>query len=283
VGCRLGEHIAVDAWSEMGGFPWQDARFAEHGSTGAGARLGADRPQTDQVPTAAEWLLGWHGWPVRESEIHVVGDSTASTYEASSAPREGWGQRLADAAGRLVHNHAVSGRSSRSFIDEGLLDAVLERLQPHDLLLVQFGHNDSKDDERHTDVFREYAPMLRRYLVGARARGAVRVLLTPVERRRFDPAGRARSSHGGYPQQVRDVAAAEGVPLIDLTLLTRALWQQHGVEGSKALFLWLQPGVHAGFPDGEQDDTHLSSTGATAVAELVAEGLREAGLLARRG
>lgn len=282
VGCELGEHIAADAWSEMGGFAWQDARFAEQGSRGPGALVGAGRPQTAETPTAAQWLLGWEGWPAREGEIHVVGDSTASTYEASSAPREGWGQRLADAAGRVVHNHAVSGRSSRSFIDEGLLDAVLETLQPHDLLLVQFGHNDSKGDERHTDVFRDYAPMLRRYLVGARARGAAPVLLTSVERRRFDEAGRARSTHGGYPQRVRDLAAEEGVPLIDLTQLTRRLWQQQGAEGSKESFLWLQPGAHAAFPDGEQDDTHLSASGAIAVAGMVADELRAAGLLPPR-
>lgn len=280
VGCQLGEHIAPDAWSDMGGFAWQDARFAEHASRGPGAATGADRPQTDEAPTASEWLAGWHGQPTREGAIHVVGDSTASSYDPTQAPREGWGQRLADAARRTVHNHAVSGTSSRSFIDRGFLDEVLAALQPHDLLLVQFGHNDSKDDERHTDVLREYAPMLRRYLVGARARGATPVLLTSVERRRFDEAGRAGSSHGGYPQQVRDLAAEEGVPLIDLTRLTRRLWQQQGSEGSKASFLWLQPGVHEGFPEGEQDDTHLSTAGAIAVAQLVADGLRGAGLVA---
>src|SRR5690606_30723384 len=115
-----------------------------------------------------------------------------------------------------------------------------------------------------------------RYLVGARARGAQPVLLTPIERRRFDAAGRARSTHGGYPQQVRNLAEQERLPLIDLTQITRALWQRQGVEGSKASFLWLPAGLHEGFPDGLQDDTHLSTAGATAVAEIVAETLCEA-------
>lgn len=279
VGCELGEHVAADAWADMGGFSWRDARFAEHGSRGPGSVAGPDRPQAPEAPNAQDWLEGWHGWTTRDAEIHVVGDSTASTYEAAHAPREGWGQRLQDAAGRPVHNHAVSGASSRSFIERGFLDEVLAALQPHDLLLIQFGHNDSKDDERHTDVCREYAAMLRRYLLGARARGATPVLLTSVERRRFDDTGRARATHGGYPQQVRDLAAEEGVPLIDLTVLTRALWQAQGAEGSMESFLWLRPGLHEGFPGGEQDDTHLSRAGAAAVARLVAEGLRAAHLI----
>lgn len=279
VDCELGEHVAAQAWSDMGGFRWQEARFAEHGSRGPGAALGPDRPQTDEVPTADQWLAGWRGWPHRIGDIHVVGDSTASTYDEGRAPREGWGQRLGDLVDRTVHNHAVSGASSRSFIERGYLDEVLAVLQPHDVLLVQFGHNDGKDDERRTEVFREYAPMLRRYLVGARARGAVAVLLTPIERRRFDEHGRARATHGGYPQQMRDLAAQEGVPLIDLTTLTREQWQEQGVEGSKESFLWLEPGAHAGFPDGEQDDTHLSTSGARAVAQLVAEGLVIGGVL----
>ncbi|WP_420114896.1 pectinesterase family protein [Pseudactinotalea sp.] len=279
VGCDLGEHVATDAWSDMGGFGWREARFAEQGNRGLGAATGADRPQATEAPSAQDWLEGWHGWPARDGEIHVVGDSTASTYEATQAPREGWGQRLPDAVGRPVHNHAVSGASSRSFIERGILDHVLEQLQPHDLLLIQFGHNDTKEDERHTNLFREYAPMLRRYLLGARARGATPVLLTSIERRRFDEAGRAVSTHGGYPQQVRDLAVEEGVPLIDLTVQTRALWQQQGAEGSKDSFLWLQPGEYAGFPEGEQDDTHLSSAGARLVATLVADGLRAAGLI----
>jgi len=180
---------------------------------------------------------------------------------------------------RPVRNNARSGASSRSFIDLGLLDEVLAELEPGDVLLVQFGHNDAKPDERFADVFSGYASQLRRYLVGARARGARPVLLTSVERRSFDERGRARSTHGGYPQQVREVAAAEGVPLVDVTIASRRLWQDQGVEGSKDSFLWLAPGAWPGHPDGERDDTHLSTSGARAVARIVADGLVLAGVL----
>jgi hypothetical protein len=80
--------------------------------------------------------------------LFVVGDSTASNYESKVAPREGWGQRfheqLAAAAPARVINVAQSGRSSRSFINEGWFQQVKQRLKAGDYLFIQFGHNDEK-------------------------------------------------------------------------------------------------------------------------------------------
>ena len=274
--CELGTHIAAERWADMGGFAWRDARFAEHPGP---VPLVAEH--ADPTPLIDGWLAGWDGWRQwRRGEVVVVGDSTASEYPAERAPREGWGQRLGELIDRPVRNCARSGASARSFIDLGLLDAVLDTLAPGDVLLVQFGHNDGKPDERYSDVFTGYSAQLRRYLVGARARGAQPVLLTSVERRLFDEAGRARATHGGYPQQVRDLARAEGVPLVDVTSATRELWQQQGPEGSRDSFLHLAPGQWPGYPDGERDDTHLSTSGARAVARTVADGLVAAGVLA---
>lgn len=102
--------------------------------------------------------------------------------------------------------------------------------------------------------------------------------MTPVERRRF-VHGRARATHGGYPERVRALAASESVTLVDLTTNSRELWQQLGEEASKSAFLWLSPGLWPEFADGEQDDTHFSAHGADLVARLVSDGLRDAGLL----
>ena len=145
-------------------------------------------------------------------------------------------------------------------------------------MLIAFGHNDPKDDERFADVHLAYPAALRRMLVGARARGGIPVLLTSIERRRFED-GHAVPTHGGYPQAVRALAAEEDVPLIDLSHLTLEMWEADGEERSKETFLWLEPGQWPGFPDGERDDTHLSTAGATRVAKLVTTGLRELGLL----
>ena len=178
-------------------------------------------------------------------------------------------------------NHALSGASTRSFIEAGLLDRALEDLSPGDLLLVCFGHNDGKDDHRYADPEVAFPANLRRFVSGARDRGATPVLLTSIERRRF-VGGELQTTHGDYPARTRAVARDEDVPLIDLTAATHALWQSQGVEDSKRSFLWLAPGEWPGYPDGEQDDTHLSDVGAGLVAELVADGLAQAGLLTRR-
>ncbi|MGC5170365.1 pectinesterase family protein [Micromonospora sp. DT81.3] len=276
--CRLGAHIAAEPWDDMGGFSWRDARFEEFENVGEGARRGEDRPQAALAPDPRDWLTAPAARMQEGPAAVIVSDSTASHYDQSRAPRTGWGQRLRRHTGMPTRNLAISGASSRSFIELGALDAALDTLEPGDLLLIGFGHNDSKPDERHSDVFTEFESNLRRYLIGARARGGVPVLLTPIVRRHFVD-GRLRSTHGGYPERVRRLAAAEGVALIDLTRLTGSLVQELGPEESKRLFLWLEPRVWPGFPDGEADDTHLSDEGADAVAALVAEGVASAGLL----
>lgn len=273
--CTVGEHVATEPWSEMGGFAWEDARLAEHGNDW-GARTSTG-PQLPDAPDPGTWLevpVPAGGAP----RAIVLSDSTASEYGPERAPREGWGMRLGATAGLTVLNRAVSGRSSVSFLAEGHLDRALEELRAGDLVLIAFGHNDPKDDERFADVHLAYPAALRRMLVGVRARGGVPVLLTPIERRHFED-GRAVATHGGYPQAVRALAAEEEVPLIDLSQRTLELWEADGEERSKQAFLWLEPGRWPGFPGGEQDDTHLSTAGATRVAELVAAGLRELGLL----
>ena len=83
--------------------------------------------------------------------IYVIGDSTV---EDNKPPFRGWGWALPEflAEGVALRNHAISGRSTRSFLDEGRFDPVREAMQPGDVLMIQFGHNDEKDDpERHTD------------------------------------------------------------------------------------------------------------------------------------
>ncbi|MGY5765751.1 pectinesterase family protein [Brachybacterium sp. DNPG3] len=290
--CVLGAHIAADPWDEMGGFPWQEARFAEFASTGPGAS--GRGPQLAEEPDAASWLDDPTPAPsLRPTDassdrpttgaatpprLVVLSDSTASPYPPERAPREGWGMRLGEETGAEVLNRAISGESTRSFIESGALESVLEELAPGDVVLVGFGHNDPKPDHRFADVVSAHPANLRRFLVGIRARGARPVLLTPIERRAFAD-GRLVPTHGGYPQSVRRLAVREGVPLIDLSILTGRLWEADGEEGSKASFLHLEPGAWPGYPDGEADDTHLSALGASRVAALVADGLRDLGLL----
>lgn len=215
--------------------------------------------------------------------VFVVGDSTASVYEHAIRPRAGWGQALPLLMGQgaRTFDYAWSGASSKSFHDAGKFDVVLDLMQPGDVLLISFGHNDSKteDPDRGTNPDTTYREYLTRYVDGASEQGGTPVLVTPVERRRFDDAGRARDTHGAYPRAMRELAETLEVPLVDLTASSKALWQQLGPEGTLEHFMHLAPGSHPQHPDGAQDDTHFQAAGALAVARLVARGLVERGIV----
>ncbi|MFH9403619.1 rhamnogalacturonan acetylesterase [Streptomyces sp. NPDC017638] len=208
--------------------------------------------------------------------LHIAGDSTAAQKYADAAPETGWGMALPFFLRKEleVANHAVNGRSSKSFVDEGRLDALLADIRPGDLLIVQFGHNDEKatDPARYTEPWTSYQRYLRLYVDGARARGARPVLATSVERRRFDAAGTALPTHGDYPAAVRALAEEEKVALLDIEALSLALWQRLGPEQTKTYFNWTAT---------EQDNTHFNPPGAIAVARLVARELLRTRVLAR--
>jgi lysophospholipase L1-like esterase len=211
--------------------------------------------------------------------VYLAGDSTVSNYDDSLAPRAGWGQvfdRLFDDK-IVVKNEASSGRSSKSFIDEGRLDSILNQMEKGDYLFIQFGHNDEKveDPARYTEPHTTYKSYLKQYIDGARAKGATPVLVTPVERRRFTTEGMARDSHGEYPAAMKELGLEENVPVIDLTAKSKTFFQQLGSEGTKDIFLWLDAGENVNYPNGVQDNTHFQESGAEEIARLVLEGIEE--------
>lgn len=210
--------------------------------------------------------------------VFVAGDSTASTYLSSQAPRTGWGQALPVflTSGAVAANEALSGASSKSFIDLGRLDRILSRIKRGDYLLISFGHNDEKkeDPARYTEPSTTYKSYLSQYIDKSRAKGAKPVLVTSVERRRFTSAGTISPTHGAYPAAMRELAVAKGVPLVDLTASSTTLFNRAGVEGTKKYFMQLKAGQYPNYPDGVEDNTHFQAAGAIEVARLVAIALR---------
>lgn len=203
------------------------------------------------------------------ARVFIVGDSTASHYGPERAPRTGWGQVLQtflDPAVYEVRNHARSGRSARSFIEEGWLRPVEDALAAGDVLLVQFGHNDAKRDDprRYNDPGQAFPRWLLAYVELARERGAQPVLITPVARRRFD-GEEPVDTHGAYAHAVRALAEREQVPLIDLTAASMDWLRALGGEASKGYYMHVPS-------QGLADDTHFSLAGATQVACLVVRG-----------
>ena len=209
--------------------------------------------------------------------LFLIGDSTmADKPDPDRNPERGWGQMLPRFLdGEVaVRNHAVNGRSSKSFIDEGKWDAVLAQLGPGDYVLIQFGHNDAVKEkvDRYTPPA-DYRANLVRFVSETRAKGATPVLLTPVVRRRFDESDALVDTHGEYPDIVRAVAAEDGVPLFDMHRESARVLRELGRDRSRRLFLHLAAGEHPNYPGGVTDDTHFSPYGARVMAELFLDGL----------
>lgn len=216
----------------------------------------------------------------KEITIFMVGDSTMANkpYEEGN-PEKGWGQVLPlyFKEGIAVENHAVNGRSTKSFIDEGRWKAVLDKIRPGDYVIIEFGHNDQKekDPSRYAEADTDYRKNLKKYIEDTREKGGKPILATPIVRRRFDENGKFYDTHGRYPEVVREVAAEENVPLLDLHKKTENLLQHYGEESSKKLFLHIQPGEYASLPEGRTDDTHLSAIGAFRICDLAVAAIRD--------
>ncbi|MBQ9229642.1 MAG: rhamnogalacturonan acetylesterase [Prevotella sp.] len=234
--------------------------------------------------------------------IFIIGDSTAAKKDLSKgSPERGWGMALQcffDSAYVRVDNHAVNGRSSISFINEGRWNKVLSLMKPGDYVIIQFGHNDEKPGlDRHTDPGSTFDYTLAKYVRETREKGGIPIIMNPVVRRNFaqkpmhtadDESLRNTTfadaakvvegdslidTHKLYAVAPRDVAQRMNVHFVDATKITHDLEQSLGVEGSKKLHMWYKPGEHPALPDGRQDNTHYNQYGAHVVAGRLAAAL----------
>jgi lysophospholipase L1-like esterase len=209
--------------------------------------------------------------------VHLIGDSTIAEKDPSARPETGWGTPFAEYVDDsvTVENHARNGRSTRTFLEEGRWQPVVDALTDGDYVFVQFGHNDevpSKEQHTTEDAF---VANLEQYVAETRENGAKPVLLTPIARRHFDADGSLQDTHEVYSELVRRVARDRDVALIDMDERSQALLRELGPKESKSLYLHLSPGEHPNYPDGVTDDTHFSELGARRMAELVLDGVGE--------
>jgi len=214
---------------------------------------------------------------VRPPRLFLIGGSTMATFPPER-PVVGWGQVLAphftDPA--IVQNHGRSGRSSKSFIDQGLWAKVIAEIGAGDYLIIQFGTNDTKRDDpaRYTEPRGSYRANLERFIRETRAKGATPLLATSVARRQWDDNGQFVVPPSAWQDVTREVAAAQKVPLLELRARTAELEKSLGPEGSKSLHLYLPAGKYEAYPKGASDDTHYCEYGAKRVAELAVRELR---------
>lgn len=211
--------------------------------------------------------------------IFLVGDSTMANKPLEENPERGWGQYFGNyfTDDVEIQNHAVNGRSTKSFIKEHRWDTVMSRLKTGDYVMIQFGHNDSKVDDstRSAPAHTLYKENLMRMVNDVRSKGANPILITPVMRRKFDETGKFVDQHGDYPGVVKEVAAAMNVPLIDLHKSSEAMIVKEGVEDSKRFFLHIPKNHFKNYKGKEEDNTHFTEYGAASVASLVCQSIKE--------
>jgi lysophospholipase L1-like esterase len=212
--------------------------------------------------------------------VYLAGDSTMAEKKADKRPETGWGEYLQinfDETRVKVENHAQNGRSTKSFINEGRWQKIVDALKKGDYVFIQFGHNDQKLDKPETGAAAngEYRNNLIKFVNDVRAKKANPILLTSVMRRRFNEKGEFYDTHGEYPDVVRKVAAELKVPLLDMHRKSEALIKNLGEEASKKLFLQLAPKAHPNYPNGVEDNTHFSAFGAEQMARQAVAGIKE--------
>jgi lysophospholipase L1-like esterase len=215
-----------------------------------------------------------------QTTVYTIGDSTmANKPNPEQNPERGWAQMLPQFFNKdvVIENRAVNGRSTRSFIDEMRWDAITKKLKKGDYVFIQFGHNDQKekDPKRYTNPHTAYRNNLILFVKETQQKGAIPIMFSSISRRNFNEEGTLIDTHGAYPVEARLVAKEYNIPFIDLQYLTEQLEESYGVEKSKELHLHFKAGENTYYPDGKEDDTHLSVKGANEIAKIVVMQLKQ--------
>lgn len=211
--------------------------------------------------------------------IHLMGDSTMADKDISRGnPERGWGmvfENFVDDEVRVI-NYARNGRSTKSFIDEGLWDKVKANTRPGDYIFIEFAHNDEKSDKPsvYAEAWSTYQDNLRLFIRTARELGATPVLLTPVARRHFINGVLDETTHGDYPAAMKAVARETGTVLIDMEKATIDWIKATGDVASRPYFMWVEPGTCPAIPGGRQDNTHSTPRGARRNCDIVCDSIR---------
>ncbi|MDX9848466.1 MAG: rhamnogalacturonan acetylesterase [Tenuifilaceae bacterium] len=232
----------------------------------------------------------------KTSTLWLMGDSTMTDYAnygedymKERFPQTGWGQalppylgldslkkvRIIKADSLVLMNKARGGRSSRSFFEEGRWAEIYSQLKPGDWVIIQFGHNDASESkgERYVSI-PGYKEFLRLYVNQTREKGATPILITSVCRNYPWTDRKLGSSHGDYPQAMKEVAAELSVYCIDLTQISAEYFTELGKDFvTENYFMNIPAGKYEAYPDGLSDNTHFQPAGAKAVAQLVFDAL----------
>jgi rhamnogalacturonan acetylesterase len=219
--------------------------------------------------------------------FYIIGDSTVRNGDGSGKNQQwGWGSFIADHFDTTkigIRNHAIGGRSSRTFITEGRWDKILTTLKKGDYVIMQFGHNDAGplDDTarargtikgigdeskeiynpiaKKQEVVYTYGWYMRKYIRDAKAKGAIAIVCSPIPRNDWKEGKVMRSSES-YGKWAKEITEQEAAYFIDLNEMIAAKYEEMGAEKVKPFF--------------PADHTHTNIDGAKLNAEIVTNAIR---------
>ena len=208
-----------------------------------------------------------------------LGDSLMHENGEDTYPQTGWPQGikkyLKDGIGIL--DFAENGRSTKSFLHEGIFEKALESVRPGDVCFISFGHNDEKiqDSTRYTDPFTSFEKNLCYMSNELCSKSSKVVLLSPVSRLKYDADGNLLHTHGDYPKAIMEIAKKTKRSFVDLEKLTYDDLSSHTRKENEKHYMILKPGEFENYPQGKEDTTHVRVEGADWVCSLLVPELKK--------
>ena len=225
--------------------------------------------------------------------VWIIGDSTVSSFADNYYyPRYGWGTQIDKYLDGTyeVKNIALSGRSSKSYVNDKEYNELTSGMKQGDYLLIGFGHNDEKAEaDRYTDPNGDYktagsfaSSLYENYIKPAQAAGTTVILCTPIVRRTATAEWSDSNLHitkdsgdfkgGDYAQSIRNLGKELNIPVVDMTKMTKELYDTLGPDETVNLHAWTSSKATS------VDNTHTNIYGGTYNAYLVTKTIKELGV-----
>ena len=225
--------------------------------------------------------------------VWIIGDSTVSSFADNYYyPRYGWGTQIDKYLDGTyeVKNIALSGRSSKSYVNDKEYKELTAGMKQGDYLLIGFGHNDEKAEaDRYTDPNGDYKTagsfansLYENYIKPAQAAGTTVILCTPIVRRTATAEWSDSNLHitkdsgdfkgGDYAQSIRNLGKELNIPVVDMTKMTKELYDTLGPDETVNIHAWTSSKATS------VDNTHTNIYGGTYNAYLVTKTIKELGV-----
>ena len=208
--------------------------------------------------------------------MFLAGNSTV--VDQADEPWAAWGQMIPvffQPKKIAVANYAESGETLKAFKGARRLEKIWSMAKPGDYLFIEFAHNDQKPGGNHLDPFSTYKQTVKEWIAEAKKRQMIPVLVTSMNRRSFDSAGRITNSLGDYPEALRQTGKEENVAVIDLNAMSKVLYEAWGPGKSIKAFVHFPANTFPNQTQELKDNTHFTSFGAYELAKCIVMGIKQ--------